>query len=252
MLTALRAIDHNFMVTQPKTEAAKQRNRQIALKNVKRDENQGTSSLSAIRTKYNFLTLPLPKPISQKARQNIKENAKPFDDLRQPYPITLRANITEHSLPMIKANIRLSGIDSEPEGPVAEFLSADMLWDTGAHISIISIEMLSDKFRESLKTTVHDPYRSPDGVLRLQMDATIGFSNTPLSISAIVAVVLQSLLPNERVGFIFGQQQCIEKLSYYSVPRCILAAKGEATGEEIWGDFVLQHYIDEKGELNSF
>lgn len=57
----------------------------------------------------------------------------------------------------------LYAIDDFPAGKMAQLDSVDMVWDTGAHRTIIAEEVLAPSFREYLQTPVHDPYRSPDG-----------------------------------------------------------------------------------------
>ena len=40
--------------------------------------------------------------------------------------------------------------------------------------------------------------------LRVMMDAVICLSNAPVNINAIVMVVPKSVMPNERIGILFG------------------------------------------------
>jgi hypothetical protein len=70
---------------------------------------------------------------------------------------------------------------------------------------------LSEEFRRYLQDPIHDPYRSPNG-LRVQLDAVIALSKILVNISAIVLIVPKALVPNQRNGIIFGQQQCIDSL----------------------------------------
>ena len=84
------------------------------------------------------------------------------------------------------------------------------------------------------------------------MDAVIGLSNTPIEINAIVMVVPKSVVPNERIGILLGQLQCIDRISYHSSPRRVLEAKGEEINEEMWGDIVIDGYVDNDDKLHSF
>jgi len=77
----------------------------------------------------------------------------------------------------------------------------------------------------------------------------VAFSNTPVRISAIVLIAPKSVLPNQRVGIIFGQRQCIDQIHYASLPRSILQAKGEEVDEDVWGDFVIYEVVNEDGDL---
>jgi hypothetical protein len=250
--SALGEVDREFMVTYPRTEAQQLRRRQIALQNVE-DEKASSSSVQSspgrpIRTKYDIMSLPSPKHASDETRKRLKENAKLFDDFRKPYPVILPANITEKTLPTVKANVRLVGIDSKSSDPEEELKLVDMLWDTGAQQTIITEELLSESFRRYLQDPIHDPYRSSGG-LRVQLDALVAFSNAPINIPAIVMIVPKSVVPNQRVGILFGQQQCIDRIGYRSFPRHILKAKGEEINEEVWGDFVIDEFVNEDGDL---
>jgi hypothetical protein len=102
---ALGEVDREFMVTYPRTEAQRLRNRQIALENVTNERNallSGPSSPTRLmRTKYDITSLPSPKRISEEARKRLKENAKPFDNFREPYHVTLTVDLTENTLPTV-------------------------------------------------------------------------------------------------------------------------------------------------------
>jgi hypothetical protein len=58
-------------------------------------------------------------------------------------------------------------------------------------------------------------------------------------------------MPNERIGILFGQLQCIDCISYHSSPRRTLEAKGEDINEEAWGDIVIDGYVDDDNKLHS-
>jgi hypothetical protein len=58
-------------------------------------------------------------------------------------------------------------------------------------------------------------------------------------------------MPNERIGILFGQLQCIDCISYHSSPRRNLEAKGEDINEEAWGDIVMDGYVDDDNKLHS-
>ncbi|KAI9766178.1 MAG: uracil DNA glycosylase [Geoglossum simile] len=249
--SALGEVDEVVIISKKRTESQRRILRQIALENVQTANSSSPANVRPIRTAYDIASLPYPKPSSESTRKKLKENAAkmpPFS--ADPYPFVLHAAITERTLPTVKGNLSLSGIDSANEDPVAELAFVDMLWDTGAQQTIITEELLPESFRQYLKDALHDPYRTKDG-LRVQMDAVIAFSNTPIQITAIVVIVPKSVVPNERVRILFGQQQCIDCISYRSIPRRILEGKGEDVGEEIWGDIVLDELVDIDGDIVS-
>lgn len=253
---ALGELDGSMTVIKPRTEAQRNRLRQIALENVAAWNAEASSPSSAetlpgrpIRTKYDISSLPMPKPASREAVQRLKENMIPWEDVRDPYPVVLAAAITEKTLPIVKGNLVINGIDSEYQG-LEKVELVDMLWDTGAQSTIITEDLLSESFRQFLQQPNHDPYRS-ENKLRVQVDATIGLSNTPIKLNAIAFVVPKNSVPNFRSGVIFGQRQCIDCISYHSIPRSILRAEGEAVGDEIWGELVVDKFVDEDGNLVS-
>ena len=146
--------------------------------------------------------------------------------------------------------MKIFAIDSTDKDEAEELSSVDMLWDTGAHQTIITEDLLSKSFRQYLQDPSHDPYRSGDKT-RVQLDVIIAFSNTPIKITTIALVVPKSIVPNQRVGVLFGQKHCMDCMSYRSIPRRILIAKGQDVDDEIWGDLVIDEFINEDDEIVS-
>jgi hypothetical protein len=109
--------------------------------------------------------------------------------------------------------------------------------------------MLPLAFRDSLKDPIHDAYRIVDG-LRVQLLAFIEFSNSIIEIEAIATVVSNLDMLNGRVGILFGQRQCIDRIVYQSIPRSALLAKREDIGESVWGDIIVEGYVDIDDELH--
>jgi hypothetical protein len=252
--SALGEVDGPVIITPRRPESHRQILRQVALQNVQIANSLSpveTSPGRPIRTQYDIKSLPFPEPASNDTRKRLKESAELFYDFAGPYPVILHATITEGTLPVVKANVIINGVDSSITDPPEILKFVDVLWDTGAQQTIVTEDLLSESFRRYLQDPQHDPYRSGNG-LRVQMDAVIGFSNGSIKISAIAMVVPKSVVPNERVGILFGQQQCIDRISYHSIPRRILEAKGEDIKEELWGDIVLDEFIDVDGKMLSF
>lgn len=92
-----------------------------------------------------------------------------------------------------------------------------MIWDRGAHSTIIS-----DAFRKYLTLPAHGLYRSDTGV-KVQIDGEIRFSNTIVQIDWNCLVVPTS---NQRVGVLLGQRGAIDRIIYTSAPRANLVARG--------------------------
>lgn len=104
-------------------------------------------------------------------------------------------------------------------------------------------ELLPQIFKDYLKHPDNDCYRSVDGV-RIQIDALITFTNQVLALSCVCVVVPRSAVPNSRVGIFLGQHMGINRMVYNSVPREILSARGESVSETIWGDILIEEYVD--------
>lgn len=250
-ISALGNEDENVIFRRPKTREYQDRLRQIALENARFEQtpiSQKNIGL-CIRTEQNISSMPSP-PRSIQVRDKLKQNLPP-PQLRDPYPATLRAELEDGTLPIVKAHVTLSGID-DPQDERPEFLrNISMIWDTGAQLTYITEELLSDWFRRHLQRPEHDPFRG-DSHTYVQFEALVEFSNAPVEISAIACVRPKRLMPNNYVGILFGQRQCINALRHMSVPRSILVSQGEDVGEEIWGDIVLYDYVDAWGDLHSF
>jgi hypothetical protein len=252
--SALGEVDGPIWVHHKRSESRQQKLRQMALQNVKDWSSMSSANTSPglpIRTQYDIESLPFPKPASEEKRKRLKDEAMSDHHFYEPYAITLHASLTEKTLPVVKGRVELRGVDYVNGDPIELLEQVDMIWDTGAHQTIITEELLSEPFRRFLKDSRHDNYRLSDG-LRVQMDGIIGLSNLPVPITAIVIVVPKTVMPNEHIGILFGQKCCINSISYRSIPRRILQAKGENIGEEMWGDIVIDEFVDDIDELHSF
>lgn len=133
---------------------------------------------------------------------------------------------------IVYGSLNLAGIDGQDSDPKFFSGTIPLLWDTGAHTSIIVEDMLTPSFRAYLQDKQHDDYRSQDQT-RVQVDATVGFTNCLMELTTIFLVVPRRSVPNEYVGAIIGQRGFIDRLQYRSVPKKILIAmdeRGECLG----------------------
>jgi hypothetical protein len=170
-------------------------------------------------------------------------------EFREPYA-SLRPALGEGHLPIVRADLVLRGVDSIETDPIYKLEGINMIFDTGAHRTIIADELLSASFREYLKDSVHDPYRSSNGLV-LQIDAGIALTNCPVAIEAVAVIVPKANMPNKLVGILFGQLSCIDRLSLRAIPRQLLIAKGEEISDEHWGDIVAEEYLNLDDEIVS-
>lgn len=202
-----------------------------------------------IRTSVNLTTMPYPKPIPEQFREKIREIAKrdAKEPFRQPY-VTLQDQSADRYLPVVTANLCLEALDGEDNDLECQLNSVEMFWDTGAHRTIITEEILPVEFREYLKDPIHEPYRLSHGLF-VQIDGTIAFTNRAMPITAPVMVIPKEHMPNQFVGILFGQCLCIDRLVYHSIPREILKAKGDIIPEDRWGDIIVTEYLAQGGEM---
>jgi hypothetical protein len=250
--SALEERDEEVLFFPPPRYSNKRILRELALQDASSQESALNSANSvglSVRSAVHVGNLEVPKRSSAKLRQILQADAKTWTHAPDPYPLCARAQTTEQTLAVVQGSLRLSGIDSDPDEPEFGTTSSQLLWDTGAHSSIIVEDLLPVKFREYLSHSTHDPYRS-ENQLRVHVDATIVFSNKVLEIGCIFLVVPRSAVPNGRVGIILGQRSLMDRLSYKCVPRRILVARGELVPETIWGDIVLEEYLTLEEELH--
>lgn len=247
---ALGDVDESMLVMPPGT-GSRRRLREMALgwaSQMTEDSPTGPAIGRPIRSSVDLETVQPPPPRSEAARQRLREMALKAaqEEFRQPY-LTIPAGETEGYIPTVRGKLTLRGLDFEEGDPICE-MEVDMVFDTGAHRTIIAEELLSEWFRQYLKDPVHDPYRSASGTI-VQVDASIALSNCPVVDEAVAMVLPASQMPNKRVGVLFGQASCIDRLSLRLVPRSILRAKGEEVSEEFWGDIVVDDYLNLHGQL---
>jgi hypothetical protein len=204
-----------------------------------------------IRTTITLSDMDAPLPRTQEMRERIREMAEKARDegFREPY-VVLRAEVSERLIPSIYANISLRAIDGDDEDPVQVLNNTAMVFDTGAHRTIITEELLPRPFREWLQDPIHDPYRDQHGVT-VQLDTEMAFTNCALPLSMSVLIVPQARMPNSLVGVLFGQSGGIDRLSLQMRPRHILQAKGEQVPENVWGDIILDEYVDLYGAVHA-
>ncbi|KAG2026200.1 hypothetical protein GB937_002351 [Aspergillus fischeri] len=204
-----------------------------------------------IRTNVDLKSVEPHPPMSETARERLRNMAKKAakTEFKEPYA-SLRPALGEGHLPIIRADLILRGMDSNETDPIYKLEGINMIFNTGSHRTIITDELLSASFREYLKDSVHDPYRSSNGLV-LQIDAGIALTNCPVAIEAVAVIVLKDKMPNKLVGVLFGQLSCIDRLSLRAIPRQILLARGEEISEEHWGDIVAEEYLNLDNEIVS-
>lgn len=211
------------------------------------DEVQPFSPTQQIRTPGKlkpdeYPPLPSPNRRALLKQKFLGENELPF---REPFILKLPA---ERALAGIIGNATITAVDWEPGMPKCDLSLIEMLWDTGAASTTITKDLLDEQFQSHLSDPIHRDYQSPDGT-RVQISLTLEFTNSVFSMDLIAWVVDKERVPNRRSGIILGQKDCIDALQYRSIPRSILEAQGQAVDERLWGDLILESFVDLDGSL---
>jgi hypothetical protein len=154
-------------------------------------------------------------------------------------------------MPVVKGNISIRAVEGEVDDPFVSLIGIDMIWDTGAHMTTITEELLPANFIEYLKDEKHTPYRAKGG-LYVQMDAVLRLTNAPINISCNVLITPKRNIPNGYSGILLGQRQVIDAMVLRNIPRRILNATGEDVGKEFWGDIIIEKYVNMDDELTTF
>lgn len=241
--------DRNILPTT--NPARRERLRRMALEMRKDlEETKPFSSARRIRTSGRLTAEDMPAPLSPARRALLKqrflgENEPPF---RKPYVLVLSALLTEQKLAAIVGNAKISAVDWEPDMPQCILKNVEMLWDTGAASTIITTDLLDEKFRSHLSDPIHEAYHNSDGT-RVQLSFVLEFTNSVFKMDIIAWAVDKAIVPNQRSGIILGQNGFIDAIQHRSVPRTILEAQGQVIDESLWGDLIVESFIDVDGSL---
>ncbi len=195
-----------------------------------------------------------PTPLTHEQHANLKAKSKHIleSDPDTLFPsVTLLVGIEHNVLPAVSANIVVCSVDDVDWDMTIEHLPmADCLWDTGAHMTIISDDLLSAAFSKFLRDDpMNEPYK---GVVtkngktftKVQISIKVEFSNTLVKLEGVGLVIPKEMIPNQRSGIILGQQFFINRMQYTSTPRAMLQAEGRDPGEQFWGTFEVSKYLN--------
>lgn len=245
VLNALGDRDGPVFITPPRSRRAREYIKRLALEEATSSGSRTIHGLP-LRNAPDLAALPQPKPTSMSARTKLKENLQrePIPD-REPYLLCITAMAEDRWLPSIPGNVKITGIEPiSDDDPTLVISRSDILFDTGAHVSTITDDLLSDEFREYLSHSIHDPYRSSTGVT-VQVTCVIAFGVQPaLEMECAFRVVPVDSVPNQRSGIILGQNTVIDSIEYSSRPRKTLIARGEEVADSVWGDIVIDGYVN--------
>ncbi|KAJ5894086.1 hypothetical protein N7495_005777 [Penicillium taxi] len=253
--SAITDIDEDIAIMPRGIRGPKLRELAISIQSWGKSSTEQRSDGREIRSSMTLPDVNIPFERREEIREKIRAMAiKARDEeFREPY-VTLRAETMDSYIPIIRANITLRAIESGEDDLIESWVSKEMIFDTGAHRTIISEEVLSPIFLEYLKDPIHEEYRRDQteagNGMTVQLDAEIQFSNCILPISTIVQIVPKSKIPNRFVGILLGQVGAIDRLGLSMKPRQILEAKGEQVPANVWGDIMIDEYADLFGDLH--
>lgn len=203
VLHALGDRDEPVYIMSPRPRGAREYIKRLALEERAYAESGNIHGLP-LRNAPDLASLPHPKPTSMSARAKLRDNLRndPIPD-REPYLLDITATAEDRWLPSIPGTVKITGIHPVPENdPEITLSRSDILFDTGAHISTITEDLLDSRFREYLSQSFHDPYRSSSGVA-VQGAALFAFGDQPpLEMDCIFQVVPLDSVPNHRSGII--------------------------------------------------
>ncbi|KAL9607087.1 MAG: hypothetical protein Q9167_007968 [Letrouitia subvulpina] len=206
-----------------------------------------------IRNSIPSSEIEMPKRPTPAQIQRLKEKFFPSQPQNDPY-IIVRANLDEGKLASISGAIVITAIDAAPPDLQIQLRSDHCVWDTGAHISRISEDLIRGPYPDFLDNDIHAIYRQADGV-SVKVAGRFKFSNFVLDISTIFQVTPLDRIPNRRSGIILGQTGFIDQMLYESIPRKILEKRGksvedsECVEDSEWGDINIKAYVNDDDEI---
>lgn len=143
-------------------------------------------------------------------------------------------------LPPLSAYV--PGNDRGFHNPEDKFNAVELIWYTGAHGTVVSEDLLSSEFRNNSTHPIHDPYWNETGVKVSMMGKSV-FRLQSCG-NCICLVVPSSIMPKECIGIFLGKKGAIDRIIYKSVPRTNRNARGEELPPTVWGNIVVDEYID--------
>lgn len=199
----------------------------------------------------NLPPCPTPGRLTSRSKAYLRQSLQEAVDKdilnKDPYVTALHPSVSEASLPLLYANVSLEAMDVE-ESDLSAQGSLDnirVLWDTGAHITIITEDILPKAFLEHIRGPAYSLYQQPKGYA-IQTAITLQLSNCNRRFETIAMVRSVDSVPNGFSGIIAGQHSLLNTIEYRVVPCRVLEEKGiDANG--YWGKIRLLSHVDIDG-----
>ncbi|KAF7590372.1 uracil DNA glycosylase [Aspergillus hancockii] len=143
--TALGNIDKP-MLLMPRGTGNRRLLREMASQSALKSPSENPLGLP-IRTSIDLKAVEPRPPLSEAAHERLRKMAKEAanTEFRDPY-LLLRSNLGEGYLPIIHADLVLQNVDSNESDPMCNLKGIDIIFDTGAHQTVIAEDLLSTSF----------------------------------------------------------------------------------------------------------
>jgi hypothetical protein len=241
-LRHLATFDPNAKLREPGSSSASPQNLVLSTENIR-----------PIRVGPDVPAPQVPERSSPLVREQLAKMAKiaRFDpDLaRDPYPLLLPAHSFESYLAQVLGGLRLEVLDADEEDKttVCKLQGQQMLWDTGAHFTTITEDLVPASFLMHTRDPGYlEIYGTAANSGVVQIGIEIQFSNRLHKVEGLATIRPASTMPNGFSGIILGQWTILDSLEYHVVPARILQARnGVAHGD--WGEIrLLGCVVDEQ------
>ncbi|KAH0562870.1 hypothetical protein GP486_002520 [Trichoglossum hirsutum] len=181
-------------------------------------------------------------PLVREQLAKLAKNARFNPDLgRDPYPLLLPAHSYESYLAQVLGGLRLEVLDAdeEDETTVYKLQGQQMLWDTGAHFTTITEDLVPESFLMHTRDTGYlETYGTAANSGVVQIGIEVQFSNCLHKIEGLATIRPANTMPNGFSGIILGQWTILDSLEYHVVPARILQARNEVAHGD-WGEIRL-------------
>lgn len=190
----------------------------------------------------------VPDCISLEGRQRIREMAREMKENGildwRPYDTVPSGTPFETYIPTVMAGVVLETISADPSDDTTACTLPDIryLWDTGAHYTMITKDMLPNSFVEHI-----EPGSRPTAV---QLGIDVQFSNCTGRFETVCVVCPYDTFSNFFSGLILGKRAMPDFMDYQVVSRKLLQAKGVDLRDDELGEIrLLGRVVD--GEYQS-
>ncbi|KAI9785225.1 MAG: uracil DNA glycosylase [Peltula sp. TS41687] len=208
-----------------------------------------------------------PQPAPKSVQEAIQKLALSDKTIRDSYS-TVPAGLAEGSLCQLDITLCPRGCEEHRDN-IQKIGSINAYVDTGAHVTIISSDLLSEDYWKFLQTAdENEPYRNTVGGtgqrIFCQVDFIIEIPQLDhFTFNVLALVVPRSAMPNQLSGVLLGQRSFLERMEFSFRPwRITKAVESESGGSfddlkerpqnHGWGTVEIKRFVDLEGNLHQF